>query len=256
MFSRIFSFKWNLNGRQLVYMHDICREVGSRIRFFRRANGYTLTTFAEAIHYSKSTVSKYERGEISIDIGTLSEIARTLGIPMSQLIEDRPSVAPRLFRQSGEDEEMERERYYLYFYSAHDGRPYLSRNAMFLGAKTALIYAEIPSDEEVFEYRTFYTGHVRRTEAFVRVYVVNPVNEDDIAVLEYRKPLKPAQAFTCFFGTLSIGPYFPLAVKGLVSKVPVTDEEWLKDKLILTTQEFRAFRAKNGFFAMDQAFVF
>ena len=60
-------------------MEEICKTVGARIRFLRRQQGYTLTGFAEALSRGKSTVSKYERGEISIDIVTLSEIAQVLG---------------------------------------------------------------------------------------------------------------------------------------------------------------------------------
>lgn len=65
-------------------MEDICREIGARLRALRRDRGYTLTEFAEIVHRSKSTLSKYERGEIAVDMATLDELARALGKSASE----------------------------------------------------------------------------------------------------------------------------------------------------------------------------
>ena len=66
-------------------MEDICREIGARLRALRRDHGYTLTEFAEIVHRSKSTLSKYERGEIAVDVATLDELARALGKSAAEL---------------------------------------------------------------------------------------------------------------------------------------------------------------------------
>ena len=67
-------------------MKNICRHVGSQIRFFRKLRGFTLKEFAAQLNKSVSTLSKYESGDISIDIFTLSEIARTLEVTIEQLL--------------------------------------------------------------------------------------------------------------------------------------------------------------------------
>ena len=59
--------------------------VGQRIQFFRKLKGFTQQQLADAIGKSKATVSKYEKGEISIDVETLNDISQLLGISLAQL---------------------------------------------------------------------------------------------------------------------------------------------------------------------------
>ena len=52
-------------------MKEVSIHVGQRIRLYRKTKNLTIETFAGMIHKSKATVSKYENGDISIDIETL-----------------------------------------------------------------------------------------------------------------------------------------------------------------------------------------
>ena len=65
-------------------MSKISIETGNKIRQFRQSRKMTLDELALAIHKSRATLSKYERGEISIDIDTLYELAN--------LVRDDPQV--------------------------------------------------------------------------------------------------------------------------------------------------------------------
>lgn len=67
-------------------MNEINTQIGNRIRNFRKMKKITLNELSAIIHKSKSTISKYEKGEISIDITTLYEIADALEIYIEQLI--------------------------------------------------------------------------------------------------------------------------------------------------------------------------
>ena len=78
--------------RSTLYDH-----VGSRIRFYRKLKNMTQDQLAAAIHKSESTLSKYESGQISIDIGALYDIASALGTDMSQFVDYAvPKEAARL----------------------------------------------------------------------------------------------------------------------------------------------------------------
>ena len=57
-------------------MKEVSIHVGQRIRLYRKTKNLTIETFAGMIHKSKATVSKYENGDISIDIETLFTIGR------------------------------------------------------------------------------------------------------------------------------------------------------------------------------------
>ena len=64
-------------------MKEVSIHVGQRIRLYRKTKNLTIETFAGMIHKSKATVSKYENGDISIDIETLFTIAQALGVPVT-----------------------------------------------------------------------------------------------------------------------------------------------------------------------------
>ena len=86
-------------------MSVIAEEIGQRIRQFRQGRRMTLDELASAVHKSRATLSKYERGEISMDIETLYDIARALNVRTEQLLcveaEDRQQlreVGPAFFQ--------------------------------------------------------------------------------------------------------------------------------------------------------------
>ena len=68
-------------------MSDVTKHIGSRIRLYRKLLGLTIDDLADGIHKSKSTVSKYETGSVSIDAETLFDIAGILRVPVSKLVD-------------------------------------------------------------------------------------------------------------------------------------------------------------------------
>ena len=68
-------------------MKEVSVHVGKRIRLYRKMKNMTIEVFAGLINKSKATVSKYENGDIAIDIETLFIIAQALDISVNQLID-------------------------------------------------------------------------------------------------------------------------------------------------------------------------
>ena len=65
---------------------SIDKRVGTNIKKYRLAYKMTLEELAKQIHKSKSTISKYEKGLISLDMATLEEISQVLKVAPSQLL--------------------------------------------------------------------------------------------------------------------------------------------------------------------------
>ena len=137
-------------------MKEISIHVGQRIRLYRKMKGMTIETFAGMIHKSKATVSKYENGDISIDIETLFVIAKALDIAVNHLIDytsDEEAVA------EGEDAAKGRwskSRYYMYFYDGRRNR--IARNIIEVqdggqenGVFDANLYAFLESFENYYQ---------------------------------------------------------------------------------------------------------
>lgn len=69
-------FLRNLHEQGVTIM-TYAQQIGARIAFLRRLKGLTLAELAERVNKHKSTISKYESGQIIIDIESLKEVART-----------------------------------------------------------------------------------------------------------------------------------------------------------------------------------
>ena len=65
---------------------SITKEVGSRIRYARKSRGMSMDELAQAIYKTRSAISKYENGQISLDIATLYDIANALKISIYDLL--------------------------------------------------------------------------------------------------------------------------------------------------------------------------
>ena len=65
---------------------SITREVGSRIRYARKSRGMSMEELAQAIYKTRSAISKYENGQISVDIATLYDIANALNVSIYDLL--------------------------------------------------------------------------------------------------------------------------------------------------------------------------
>ncbi len=76
-------------------MNKVSVHIGGRIRMYRKARGMTLQQLADSIHKSRASVSKYENGEITLDVETLFEIAQVLMVSPSQLMDVRPLDAQK-----------------------------------------------------------------------------------------------------------------------------------------------------------------
>ena len=103
-------------------MSKINQHIGSRIRSFRKAQNLTLQQLADMIHKSRASLSKYENGEITLDVETLYEISQALGVEMNRLTDfqdSKPAPLPIQPTSMNRSPFYQAEQLYFYFY---DGR--------------------------------------------------------------------------------------------------------------------------------------
>lgn len=65
-------------------MAQVSTLVGQKIRNFRKRKNLTLEEFGQRIYKSKATLSKYESGEIKLDVDTLYQIAGALDVQVNR----------------------------------------------------------------------------------------------------------------------------------------------------------------------------
>lgn len=77
-------------------------QIGANIADYRRRAGLTQAGLAEKLNYSDKAVSKWERGESVLDVLTLAQLSRELGVTPNDLLADpeepwaaaEPAAAP------------------------------------------------------------------------------------------------------------------------------------------------------------------
>lgn len=233
-------------------MNQINVHVGARIRMYRKSKGLTLQKLADAIHKSRSSVSKYENGEISLDIETLFEIAGVLQVSPNQLTDFRPLVKEETLNPSehgGMSPFFRAKRLYFYFY---DGRYQRLKDGIIdireaenePGNYEAVlsISAVTPAGRSS---EVYYTGKVLYSDMLIRFTFVNQCNALEEDLLYIFNPLEIRDSTDGLLCGISSADLMPCAFKCLVTLTPREHTEELKKQLLFTKKELQRWQKLN-----------
>jgi transcriptional regulator with XRE-family HTH domain len=84
-------------------MVDYAKVLGGRIAEARRRAGFTQEGLAEKARLNVKTIQGIEQGRTDPEIATLRRVARTLAVPVSELVPDDPAFAARKLRRLHEE---------------------------------------------------------------------------------------------------------------------------------------------------------
>ncbi|MCI5595482.1 MAG: helix-turn-helix domain-containing protein [Lachnospiraceae bacterium] len=229
-------------------MESISTFVGNKIKFYRKRNGYSLDQLAQIIHKSKSTLSKYENGNIALDVETLLEIAKALHVEVSQLVdyhyqkEETPSPLRNPFGQ---------DQLSLYYY---DGRKKeIVQSLITLSENpgqnkiTANFYLDIPSYQDYDKCHFFYTGEMNAFDLVTYITLINqnnPMERMEMCILNSFN-FQQNQATWGFMSGISYQPIAPFTLKFLLTPRPLADSELSLQDLLITRDEIKTLKYYN-----------
>ena len=78
----------------------LTEEIGAKIKYYRKKRGMKIVELAALLHKTGATVSKYESGQIAMDVVTLYEVAAALGVPPEKLLYCAPLPVEDLMADS------------------------------------------------------------------------------------------------------------------------------------------------------------
>lgn len=226
---------------------NINKTVGARIRYYRKARGITIVELAKRMHISKSAISKYECGQVAITLEQIVSIAEILELDPLLLLSD--SFLPdthAVFRQVRSSGEETFTKYYMYGFTSHE-KAYVSRHLLLLGDKTCRLYCEIEDEENFRNCKYYYTGELRNDAAFQRAFLTNPLNRDDVILIEKMIPLGKKELQFAFGVSMSIGTNYPMAFKWLLSQKKIKNTEKIKELLAFSANDIKRMRTTNAF---------
>lgn len=230
-------------------MADISKEVGKHIRAFRKMRKMTLTELAEQIYKSKSTLSKYENGEIAIDIETLYAIADALHIHVEQLLYVKPSEQAPLSGNNQHNFFSSLTRFYGYEYDGRDN--HLIRCVFDVLSQSdenkynIRMYMNFQDFEHYQICETSYYGYMEHFDALTNFSLTNQDTQMEKASLKVLASYLDADTKWGLWSAVSSRPLMPISMKMLLSKKPLTEDECLLQKLKVSKEDIRLLKHYN-----------
>lgn len=229
-------------------MDSITISVGKRIKHFRKAQNMTINQLSQLIHKSKSAISKYENGQVTIDIETLYDIAEALNINISNLVHYNPHNAKRFFTKSklfGGATDL-----YVYYYKKTQKRLikcYLQLVNHEDDETIVHFYLDVPSFNEVENCSYFYNGSFVSYDTFTYFFLANQANPIERVYFCCANPLTgKSYTFGLETGVTDRGT-IPMAMKSLISKYPISDENFILEQLVVTKEDIKLLKDTNMF---------
>jgi len=230
-------------------MSEINIQIGKQIRTYRKMRKLTLDELSTMLHKSKSTISKYEKGEISIDIETLYEIADALEIHVEQLLYLRPkrtvisshNNSPAFF--SGVSQ------FYSYVY---DGRSNSIIRCVFdVLSETEnhqhkiMMYMNYKDFDNYQNCENTYWGYIKHYDALTHISLVNKDTAMENVSVQILASYLDSDTKWGLFNGFSSRPMMPIAVKMLFSKTRLKEDSTLVHQLKISKDDIRLLKLYN-----------
>lgn len=233
-------------------MEDITKHVGNRIKIYRKAAHLTIQELADRIHKSRSSVSKYENGEIILDVPTLFEISKALSVPMNRFtdIMQESEVDPiSVTSLSGKSPFFKAKELHFYFYDGRYKR--LKFGLIEILDKTdepgkySASFTLSSSTPTGQSSEVFYTGNVVYSDILIRFSFVNQYNALEKDLLYIFNPLDLRDSTYGLLCGISSSDFMPCAFKCLVSLNPKEPTKEMLDELLFTKNELDRWKRIN-----------
>lgn len=232
-------------------MASVASEIGAKIKYFRKNKNFSLQEMADLLCKSKSTVSKYENGQISIDIETLYDIAKVLGVHVEQLLYSEPMettakvlhTVPAFFRALSQ--------FYIYFY---DGRIHeISRCVVDILSQAGgnhykvMMYMNIESYEHYQNCENTYFGFLHHYDSLSKLTLTNRDNPMEQVTITVLASFLDAPCKMGLFTGISSRPMMPVATKVMVSKKKQKEDTTLIEHLKIPKEDIKTMKLYNMF---------
>ncbi len=231
-------------------MNDSINEyVGGRIRTVRKGKKMSIQQLADAINKSKACVSKYEKGEITLDIPTLFEISEVLQVPVERLIDykDKPAVEVGS-RLGGTSPFFKAKKLYFYycdgrFSDIKDG--IININNEDGGSVCPANFTIFIKTDNGYTTEIYYTGTVTYSDMLIRFSMQNQYNALEEDLLYIFNPLEYRDGTNGLLCGISSTDLVPCAFKCIVSPTPLAHTEQFRERLKFSKKEISQMKKMN-----------
>ena len=232
-------------------MSKITEGTGLKIKQFRRRNHMTIKELADRFCKSKATVSKYERGEISIDLETMYEIAAALGIETEQLLYHDFSqeavrisdMVPCFFRNLPQ--------LYYYYYDGRNQQVTISVIDILFrqedGSYKVRMYMNCRDHENYQNCENTYDGYMQHYDMITNLVMQHQNMPMELYMINILAPCLDAPYKWAMGKGVSSRPFMPVATKLLITKKPAKITADFEKALHISREDIRILKQYNMF---------
>lgn len=223
---------------------NVDKIVGENIRKYRTAYNMTLKELSLKLRKSISTVSKYEKGDISLDLPTFMEISRIFKISPSLLLGQETE-----FQKEESLYEKNATKLYMYSYDAQNKAivqsiieqyPCLSNGNIY----SAQMFNDIKDVEHPGNCGSFYVGEYKQ-DGFIGTYFLrSQMTTEHVFTSCIRNLVNSNQQIGLMSG-LSNYNMLPITTKVVISNTKITNKETLMNQLIFSKEDYKILKKTN-----------
>ncbi len=224
---------------------SVSSELGSRIRLYRQAKGISLAALSELVGKSKATLSKYENGEITIDIETLFSIADALEVVPVQLLQ---GVAPSAPKYTGDCDGTVHQ--YLYIYDGVAGRVTKSLlETTYHKEQPPMVtfFYNLPDFENPERCKALYYGTLHVHDIITNYSLQNQSTGYESVFMCLIRPFGSSDRQVGLISGIAASKRLPMSAKVVLCDEIQEETEEFINSLILTKDDFRVIRRSNAF---------
>ena len=200
-------------------MSEHLKNLGEYLKTVRKSRKETLEDVAFAIDKSVSTVSRYEKGQIPIDLNTLCALSKHYDVDLTQRI---PQVTQAENTENPSDAFVS-STFYLYYNDAKSEREIVSildRKYTESGYHLLLFY-DVKKKDDPGSCKDIYTGRLVESDVATHIQVRNTNNKSDKIFVILNPPEKsPYERLGVMICSLEKEGFAPMATKCLLTKEP------------------------------------
>ena len=232
-------------------MSEITEKIGHNIRVYRKKKGMTLIELADAVFKSKSTISKYENGEVSVDIETMYDIADALDIHIEQLLYNRPGKTgigqtdnyPAFFNGV--------KQFYSYIFDGRNNK--IMKSVFDIQMQTGsnkfkvMMFMNYNKFSDYQNCETTYYGYIEHYDAVTNIQLTNQHSPMEKASAQILASYLSSEMKWGLWNGLSSRPVMPVAAKMLFTKSLLKDNDEITEERKISKNDIRLLRLYNMF---------
>ena len=222
---------------------------GERIRYLRKINNLTLENIAKLTGKSKSTISKYERGEISVDLETFYQFSEAFSVPIHHFLYQSLPISSVL--PDKPDARFQANKILcIYHWDArpHRNRCLLSVVEMNTSSSQSVLYWDVADYLHYTKCNYIFYGNLLKSEPSRRFILINNVSQMDMLGINYLNPLIFHNTVICGnISSFSVGQFECYTTKCIVSEMPQNITKEFMHTLTISKSVITELRKTNVF---------